>query len=79
MRKTTQKAKGRMEAAARPLTPHLQRAEAALPPKPHRQLRLLHPPHKLWPTPHFPHLHLLWSPLNTEVVRERALRLKMYN
>lgn len=73
-RKTTQKTKGLMGSSH-----HIQRAELPLPPKPSRQLRLLPPPHKLWPIPHFPHLHLLWSPLSTEVVRELAPGLKMHN
>ena len=51
----------------------------ATPPWPSGQPRLLPPPHVLWPTPHFPHLHLLRAFLNTEVVRELAPRLKRHN
>lgn len=49
----------------------------ATPPWPSGGPRLLPPPHVLWPTPHFPHLHLLWAFLNTEVVRGLAPRLKV--
>ena len=48
----------------------------AAPPWPSGRPRLLPPPHVLWPTPHFPHLHLLRAFLNTEVVRGLAPRLK---
>ena len=65
------------EVATRTCAPRLE--PWATPPWPSGQPRLLPPSHVLWPTPHFPHLHLLWAFLNTEVVRELAPRLKRHN